>query len=121
MVNAQDDLMIMNALTASNSNKINKLISDLNIEFNEIPEINQNDSGFLHYRTLTWKNETKIIKLVTDVKLDFSNIKIDKQSQEAITAIEQDGLTNSTLYICVPKYEEKLLGKIGIGNWSQFK
>jgi|GEM_PF-4333999 len=121
MVNEQNELMILNAKTESNSNKINKLISDLNIEFNKKPEINQNDSGFFYYRILTWRNESKLVKLVTDVKLDFSNIEIDEDSKEAITKIDKNDLNNSILYICKPKFEQKLLGKVGIGNWSRFK
>ncbi len=121
MVNEHNDLMIMNAITKSSSSQINQFISELNTEFNEKPKVSKNDAGFFRYRILTWKNKNKLIKLVTEVKLDFSNIIIDEESKKAISNIEENDLDDSTLYICNPKYEKKLLNKVGTGNWSKFK
>ena len=125
MVNENNELMILNALIElSTSDMINKLITDLNTEFNTKPIINKNDPDFINYRILNWRNENKVVKLVTSRKLNLSNIIIDNESSEILSNIENQVLYSSIIYICLPKYEKKLLGVSEVNpnyNWSRFK
>ena len=123
MTTENGELMLINAVTKSDNNTIDKLITELSAEFGVEPVISKSNAGFIHYKILNWSNDKKIVKLVTESALNFSspNNVVSEKDKAFIEKVEKDKLTESVLFICNPKYEKKLLGKLNSGNWSRFE
>ncbi|GAA5094901.1 hypothetical protein GCM10023210_27000 [Chryseobacterium ginsengisoli] len=124
MVNKEKDLMLVNAVAKVNEKEIKNLISDLNKKFGTEPEIvDEEMGGFIKYTIYSWKNNNQIIKLATALKLDFSNPHniVSEKDKKFIQDVEKDNIEESVLFICNPKYESELKGKLYSGNWIKFK